>query len=256
MLKNRTKKAGSAIYKIASILIFFFQKLKAQINFIGPVSSGKANFRPIGEGPLPEFFSICQSATECRLMNKTTDVWVNNQLNQAYIYSAQLVKKSFVTGLVSKVLDVTNLTKPGDKPVERDTNPKKILRCPFTKGYRWICLDGDTGGYFTYNIATEAKETTFDTSLSAKFGLLNNGECAILVENKTLYCAKIGPDENKIIQLDQVNAGGLANYAGNLSIPAKPIGATDHRGILGIYSVEPVRMRISNYTWGFIIFMG
>lgn len=252
-MQRNEKMRVSLLYKITTTFLIIIQKIKGQINFIGPVSSGKANFRPIGEGPLPEFFSICQSATECRLMNKTVDVWVNTTLNQAYIYSAQLVKKSFVTGFTSKVLDVSNL-QPGGKPIERDTNPKKILRCAFTKGYRWICLDGDTGGYFTYNIATETKETTFDTSLSAKFGLLNNEDCSIVVENRTLYCAVLGPDQSKIIQLDQTNAGGLASYSGNLTVPANPAGSTSHRGIIGIFSVDNVRMRISNYSTGQLLF--
>lgn len=254
MRRNEKKIAGGKIYKIFSILFFLVEKLIAQINFIGPVSSGKTNFRPIGEGPLPGFFSICQSATECRIMNKTTDVWSSTTLNQAYIYSAQLVKKTFVTGFASKVLDVSNLKTATDKPVERATVPVKILRCPFTKGYRWICLDGTTGGYFTYDIAKEAKETTFDTSLSAKFGLLNNGNCAIVVENKTIFCALIGSDQKKLIHLDQANAGGLPTYAGNLTIPTNPVGATDHKGILGIFSVDTVKMRISNYSSGVLLY--
>lgn len=244
----------STIHKLTTILIMTVQKLKAQYNFIGPVSSGKVNFRPIGEGPLAEFFSICQSATECRVMDKQTDVWVDAKLNEAFIYSAQLVKKTFVTGFTSKVLDLSAWKAAGDKPVERDTNPKKILKCPFTKGYRWICLNGDTGAYFTYDIQKEASETNFEPALAAKFGLLNNGDCAIVVENKTLFCAKIGPDTKKIIQLDQANAGGLANYAGNLTVPDKPVGATAHEGIIGVFSVDTVKMRIGNYSTGAALF--
>lgn len=252
MRKNDTK-SKSAIYKLTTILVMLIEKLRGQYNFIGPVSSGKVNFRPIGEGPLAEFFSICQSATECRLMDKQTDVWVSTKLNEAYIYSAQLVKKTFVMGFASKVLDVS-AWKTGDKPVERDTNPKKILKCPFTKGYRWICLNGDTGAYFTYDIVKEAVDMNFEPALAAKFGLLNNEDCAIVAENKTLFCAKIGPDTKKIIQLDSANAGGLVTYNGNLTVPDKPVGATAHKEIIGVYGVDKVQMRIGNYTTGEALF--
>ena len=252
-----TKKEDKKVTKISFLLLQLTAlssliNLTKQANFalVGPVSSGKVYFndRPANQGPSNEFFSVCTSATQCFILNKTTQVYTNNALNAAFVYSSPRVNKTLITGFVTELVTVAANNQATKKAL---TNPARILKCVFSHGLKWICQDGTTGSYVLWNVQTEASDFTYANTISTTLAQVNNKACSVVDSAGTqLYCARLGNNFNKLFALNETNGGGVPTYSGNFTFPSNAVGSSYFEGLLAVYSASPVSVRIGNYATG------
>ena len=216
--------------------------------FQEPFSSKLKSIRRAHQGPVKEYFSLCTSITECKILNKDKVIQTVSKLNAAYSYSSPIVNRTLISGFNTKLILFNTTNK---KPQIIASNPPQILRCVFTKGIAWLCISGINGQYFLYDVIANRPIINYEVRISNTLKKVTNHGCAILAPKQTLYCAFIDKNtQNRILDLRSANMGGFKEYKGNITIPSNPVGVSTNRGIIALYSVNPLKVRISNYSSG------
>lgn len=209
------------------------------------VSSKKEFYRNIITGIKKDHFSVCTSETTCSLILDENEIWTSSVLNTALAYSSPEYNKTLICGFVTKILSIED-----DKVVERETDPSRIFKCVFTLGDDWICMNGNSGQYFVYNIQQEKSVVVFDNSILGSLEQISDKNCA-LVGAKKIICVTISEKSNVMFDLSLESAGGLAQYQGNFSFPDGEIaGFSSYGGYLMAYSVSPLEIKIGNFETG------
>lgn len=95
----------------------------------------------------------------------------------------------------------------------------------------------------------EKSLTTYSPEISGKLAQVSNRRCTQVNSESALFCARL---DNSFMQVfDMTNPQGtFLQYTGPVTGPYRPEGVDSHLEAIAIFSVNPVAVKISNFTDG------